>query len=136
MTSHTNNQRVIKVLDFTVPVQEDGTFYIYVIYQHDKVVLQEYPAFYYDGTPGGLPFGTVIKNEDNRTIGYVIGHHLNYYPITTMKDNLLHCGRYGLHKLVGHGGKLEYRDQEYTVEEFKKKFPRIAKQDVQCFVYA
>ncbi|CAH2010527.1 unnamed protein product [Acanthoscelides obtectus] len=62
MTSHTNNQRVIKVLDFTVPVQEDGTFYIYEIYQPDKVVLQEYPAFYYDGTPGGLPFGTEIKN--------------------------------------------------------------------------
>lgn len=42
-------QRVVYVENFTIPVDKDGTFYIFERHPH-KVVLQEYPAFYFNET--------------------------------------------------------------------------------------
>lgn len=88
--------RNVKVGNEDICVVENGTFYLFERYE-DKVILQEYPAFYSDKK---IPLNTPIENSNGGYIGQVIGEYQNYYPIAPQEFNKMYCGRFNLTSLV------------------------------------
>jgi hypothetical protein len=94
VTSENNDTQSVIVSNTRFPL-EDGTFYLYEVYQ-DKVVLREYPAFYFNESRS-IPLGKPIKNSQKYLIGHVKGHHRGYYPITpSERGQKPYCGHYEL----------------------------------------
>jgi hypothetical protein len=111
VTSENNDSQSVIVSNTRFPL-EDGTFYLYEVYQ-DKVVLREYPAFYFNESRS-IPLGTPIKNSQKYLIGHVIGHHRGYYPITpSERGQKLYCGHYELEQM-SYRKQLFYRNQKFN----------------------
>nr|CAI5858770.1 unnamed protein product [Callosobruchus analis] len=126
------NQRLVKVASYTIPVIEDGYFNLYELHQA-TVELHQYPAFYF--TKEVIPLGTDIRNENNQTIAYIIGQHLNYYPIAPIKGTM-YCSHYTLEQVTAMSkGKIVFHELEFTLPNFKDTFVRIAEQNTQCIIY-
>lgn len=92
----------------------DGQFMLFERYK-DRLVLNEYPTFY---STNNLPNNALILSEENYTLGHTIGSHENYYPITSLKNELM-CGHFNFRELVGYNHTIYYRDYWWeNVEDF------------------
>jgi hypothetical protein len=135
ITSENNVSQSVIISNTRFPL-EDGTFYLYEVYE-DKVVLQEYPAFYYNQNRS-IPLGTPIKNSQKDLIGHVIGHHRGYYPITTSeRGQKLYCGHYELEQL-SYRKQLFYRNQKFNSIACFRESVEILQEgpfETLCFVY-
>lgn len=114
----------VKVENYSLTV-EPGHFNLLEVYP-SKIMFRQYPSFWLDKN---VKVGTEIKNSQDRLIGYVLGHHMNHYPIAPRKSTM-YCGRYRFEDLAK-SRDLIYRDRIYSEENFKRNFVN----ETMCFIY-
>lgn len=125
------NLKSVKVNNKTIPVANDGgAFYLFELY-NDKLVLQEYPAFY--SIDKNIEWDTEIHNNENKIIGHIIGNHLNYYPITPHNFKYMYCANFGIDRLA-EGRHIEFRSKKYeNVKDLRKQV--MLPDHIQCMIY-
>lgn len=127
----------VKVENYTVSI-EDGTFYLFEK-SKNNLVLMEYPAFYFPAIQenGWKEFtvNTTIRNLNNQTIGFVVGHDMYYYPIAPRKNSVMYCGRYSLESLLGNSTYITFHNLEFTTYDFTQNFIELSNREKSCFIY-
>lgn len=130
------NPRIVRVENYSIPVAENGSFYLYEVYAN-KVVLETYPAFYFDKKDFKL--NTIIRNAENKTEGQIIGNYLHYYPIAPRAYKKMYCEDDVLQQLVG-DNYVQYKDDKCAiVSEFYRSMLEYKGIDLprknQCYIY-
>lgn len=130
------NARIVKVENYTIPIDETGSFYLYEVYEN-KVVLEKYTTFYFDKKD--LKLNSTIRNEKDQVVGQIIGHHLHYYPVAPREYKKMYCENIELEQLVGEN-YVEYRgDKCAIVSEFYKSMWEVKKIPLPrkniCYIY-
>lgn len=132
----TRSPRIVRVENYSIPVAEDGVFYLYEVYE-EKLVLQPHPAFHFSLKK--FDIGTMIRNYNNQTIGYVMGELQNYYPITPRPINTkMYCGHYNLDDLALNRYIVLHTEKFFSTKDFKdrvKLLPELGEKMCMIYVY-
>lgn len=133
----TSLRDVVKVENYTFLV-ENGIFYLFEK-SINSLVLKEYPAFYFPATQENgwknFTHNTNIRNLNNQTIGFVIGHDKYYYPIVPRRNSIMYCGSYNLKSLLGNNKYITFHDLKFTHKDFIKNFIELSTLNFICFMY-